>query len=383
MKQNVRVLFVANVAKEHVLKFHVPMIKKLTDLGWTVDVACGGDEDIPYCSSQYKLAYTRATVNINTFKGFKQVIDIVKENEYDIIYCHTTVGGAAGRIASIFSKNKNVKVVFFDHGFDFCKDAPWYVWITFYPFEKIMAKLTDAIICINQEDYYNSKYRLKPKHRSYFIEGVGADFSKFDVDNKMVIRAQYRKNMNISDNATVLIYLAELTPNKNQRLLIDVLEVIRKKNPDTYLVLAGFDHCDGYYMKYAKSKGLDQYVRYLGWREDVGNLYAMSDICVASSIVEGLGLNLVEGMYSGLPVVATNNRGHSTVITDGETGFLVNQGDVLDFANKVSMLIENEHLKNSIVTKGLSECRKYSTDAVLEKLYSILLNYTPYPFIEY
>ena len=189
--------------------------------------------------------------------------------------------------------------------------------------------------------------------------------------------------MNISDNATVLIYLAELTPNKNQRLLIDVLEVIRKKNPDTYLVLAGFDHCDGYYMKYAKSKGLDQYVRYLGWREDVGNLYAMSDICVASSIVEGLGLNLVEAMYSGLPVVATNNRGHSTVITDGETGFLVNQGDVLDFANKVIMLIENEHLKNSIVTKGLSECRKYSTDAVLEKLYSILLNYTPYPFIEY
>ena len=152
------------------------------------------------------------------------------------------------------------------------------------------------------------------------------------------------------------------------------MKLVRKKHENTYLVLAGFDHCHGEYQQYAEQIGEGQFVKYLGWREDVGNLYAMADICVASSILEGLGLNLVEAMYSGLPVVATKNRGHSTVIEDGENGFLVEQGNVEQFAEKVNSLIENENLRIKFIEAGYCTQEKYRDTNVLKKIRNILEN---------
>ena len=68
-----KILFVANLAKEHILKFHVPTIKRLVDLGWTVHVACAGTESIPYCHKQFVLSYKRSPFNFALFKGIKEL----------------------------------------------------------------------------------------------------------------------------------------------------------------------------------------------------------------------------------------------------------------------------------------------------------------------
>ncbi len=369
-----KVLFVANVAKEHVLKFHIPTIKALDNMGWEVDVACAGDEEIPFCREQFKLCYQRATINLKTFKGIWQVCKIAKQNHYDIIYCHTAIGGVAGRVAKLFSKNKKVKVVFFSHGYDFCKVAPWWYWWTFFVAEWLMARLSDAIICINKEDYENTLYKLKPP-KTYYIEGIGVDYSRFNVENPDEIRTQYRNEMSIPQDATVLTYLAELIPNKNQKLLVDTLKILHKNNKNIYLVLPGFDHYNGEIDRYATELGLKDYVKTLGWRNDVANIYAMSDICVASSRIEGLGLNLVEAMYCKLPVVATNNRGHSTVIEDGVNGYLINQDDAKQFASRIEELIQNPQKCKEFVEAGFETQKEYASDNIVKKIINILLEY--------
>ena len=48
-----KILFVANVAKEHINKFHLPTIKELKKRGWQVDVACEADVAVPYCDHLY------------------------------------------------------------------------------------------------------------------------------------------------------------------------------------------------------------------------------------------------------------------------------------------------------------------------------------------
>ena len=68
-----KILLVANVAKEHVLKFHVPTIKKLVEKGWVVDVACGGKEEIPYCHRHIVLPIDRSPFKGNLFNGIKQL----------------------------------------------------------------------------------------------------------------------------------------------------------------------------------------------------------------------------------------------------------------------------------------------------------------------
>ena len=65
MKQ-IKVLLVANVAKGHVNKFHIPTIKYLKSKGWHIDVACSLDEDIPFADNVYGMSWKRSPF---TFKN--------------------------------------------------------------------------------------------------------------------------------------------------------------------------------------------------------------------------------------------------------------------------------------------------------------------------
>lgn len=361
-----RILFVANVAKEHILKFHVPSIKKFKDEGWQVDVACYGDEEIPYCDHQFHCSWRRSPFTIKTFVGIHELKKIINENNYDVIYCHTPVGGFVSRIACQLSY-RNPKVVYFAHGFHFFKHAPIINWLVYYPIEKLLAKFTDTIITINKEDYENAKARLKCND-VHLINGMGINLIRFLEVNKPVISNQYRKEMNIPPHANVLVYVAELIPNKNQTMLLKALYEVLKVHENTYLVLVGCDHNHGFHEKMANELGIRAYVRFLGWRSDIENIYASSDICVASSIREGFGLNIVEALASGLPVIATKNRGHETIIEHGENGYLVEIDDAQDMAKKICECIENKQR----ITISEESLLKYDENEIIKTIYQIL-----------
>ena len=365
------ILLVANVAKEHVLKFHIPTIKALNDNGWTVDVACAGEEKIPYCRNQYTLSYERAKLNANTFKGIMELRTIINNNKYDVVYSHTTVGGFAGRLAAINARKRGTKSIYLSHGYYFYKKAPLKLWLKFYPIERILAPITDAIITINDEDYTLAKKKFK-NCDVYEIPGIGVDYSRLIVNNSSEIRKRYRNELGISENSSVLIYLAELHDNKNQIFLIDICKRLRDIGEDVYLVLPGIDHADGEYQKYAKTIGIEKYVKFLGWRDDIGDLYTMSDICTASSIREGFGLNLVEAMACGVPVVASENRGHSSIIKQGVNGILVPQMDYEKYVDAIKLLIHNEKYRESLINEGLRTRDLYGSDNVVERIIDIL-----------
>ena len=108
MKQ-IKVLLVANVAKGHVNKFHIPTIKYLKSKGWHIDVACSLDEDIPFADNVYGMSWKRSPFTFKTLKGIVELYQLLKKNQYDIIYCHTPVGGLVARFASILSENMDLR----------------------------------------------------------------------------------------------------------------------------------------------------------------------------------------------------------------------------------------------------------------------------------
>ena len=358
-----KILFVANVAKEHIIKFHIPSIDKFKSAGWQVDVACSGEEKVPFCDNQFVTSWKRSPFNLNIFKGIHELKNIIERSEYDVVYCHTPVGGVVARLASLKARKRGTRVVYFAHGFHFYKGAPLVNWLIYYPIEKILAKFTDAVITINDEDFKNAKQKLKVKE-VYKINGIGIKTAAFSEFSKDVSRIKIREELNIPQNANVLIYLAELIPNKNQGMLLDTLKNVLKKHKNTFLLLVGPDHNDGKFQKYSETLGVVENVRFTGWRADKSELYSAADICVASSIREGFGINLVEALASGLPVVATYNRGHSTIIRDGIEGYLVNIGDSVEMAQKVCQIIEN----NQLIGISSEELLKYDESVIVEEI---------------
>ena len=217
-----KILLVANVAKEHVLKFHVPTIRRLKERGWQVDVACSGEEEIPFCDHQFHMCWKRSPFNFALLRGINDLGTIVNEGPYDIVYCHTPVGGMAARIAGRKARRTGTKVIYMAHGYHFYHGAPLLNWLVYYPMETLLSKMTDTIVLINREDYGLTKRRFK-NCKAYLIPGIGVDLERFRVEDQDAVRTEYRRQMDIPGDATVLIYLAELLPNKNQTFLMRVL----------------------------------------------------------------------------------------------------------------------------------------------------------------
>ena len=364
-----KLLLVANVVKEHVLKFHVPTIRYLKQQGWTVDVAASGEEDVPYCDRQIRGEWKRSPFTPDTIRGVVQLKKILEHEHYDIVYCHTPVGALVARLAARKARAKGTKVVYFAHGFHFFTGAPLVNWLLFYPIERLLAYCTDMLITLNDEDEARARRCFPKKLQIRRVPGVGVQFSRLDVDEPEKARAQLRRQWGIPENALVFIYVAELIANKNQQMLFQALKKIQESRTDTYLVLVGPDHADGHYQRLAQQMGVADSVVFTGWRSDVGACLRAADIAVASSIREGLALNIVEAMYCGLPVVATDNRGHVPIIRDGENGFLVHVGDSETMAKRVLEIADDPQLRRKMTGHDLS---RYDADAVSKQIYKIL-----------
>lgn len=364
-----KILLVANVAKEHVNKFHIPTIKYLQSKGWQVDIACSVDADVPVGDHIFNMCWKRSPFTTKIFKGISELKKLITENEYDVIYCHTPVGGLVARVAARSARKKGTKVVYCAHGLHFYDGAPLLNWLVFYPIEKWMAKMTDMFITINPEDYDRVKKDFNQKMQVKLIHGIGVNFDRLDVEERNVVRKKCREELGVPQDAQILIYVAEILKNKNQQMLIYALQELHDKGRNMYLLLPGPDHSKGEFHKLAEDLGLKEYVKFLGWRSDIGSLMNASDMCVASSIREGFGINIVEAQYCHLPVVAVSNRGHRAIIKDGENGFLVPMNDSKIMAERVLEVMGNKELYNRLANINVDE---YKCENIAKTIYEYL-----------
>ena len=363
-----KLLLVANVSKEHIRKFHIPFILRMKEQGWQVDVACRMDEAVPECDRAYDLPCDRNPRNGGLGKSICILRKILRENAYDVVLCNTVVGSIIARVAAAPFRRKGLKIIYLNHGIHFFPGASMRRWLLGYPMEKLLAPLTDMLITINSSDYDTAKKHLRIPVIEQ-INGMGVDLSRFKESVLSAAdRLQYRERLGIAPDDLVLTYVAEIIDNKNQTMLLDALALIREKVPNTRLLLIGPVHDNGALARVIAERNLKDQVMLLGWRDDVPALLHISDIYVASSKSEGLGLNLIEAMACDLPVVASRNRGHAETIDHGVNGFLVEVNDYQAMAEKVLLLHDDRELCRNIICQAHADIEKYEKEATLTEL---------------
>ena len=316
------------------------------------------------------ISWKRSPFTLKTFKGIKELTAIIHENNYDIVYCHTPVGGLVARLAARKARKRGTKVIYCAHGLHFFKGAPLINWLLFYPIEKWLARYTDVFFTINPEDYERVKRCFDPRMQVVLTNGVGVNFDRLTIPDRELARTEYRCKLGISEEAPVLIYVAEIIKNKNQKMLIDTVIRLQEQHPDIVLLLVGPEHDGGTLKAYIDANGLSDNVKCLGWRSDIGQLMATADVCVASSIREGFPINLLEAMYCHLPVVATINRGHVAGIRHGQNGFLVEIDDADGMANYVHRLLTDQALYQQLSSVDVS---RYECNRIAEELYNLIV----------
>ena len=151
-----KILFLSNTA--NFSKFNRPFMRWFREQGWQVDYCSAGEETVLDCDNQFSISIARSPFSMKNIQGLRQLKRILANGNYQILHCHTPMGGALGRLAARkLRRQGKIKVIYTAHGFHFYKGAPLVNWLLYYPMEKWLARCTDVIVTINEEDYEKAK----------------------------------------------------------------------------------------------------------------------------------------------------------------------------------------------------------------------------------
>lgn len=339
------------------MNFFKHFVKSMIEKGHTIDIATNTklapvSEDFSLMGCKiYDIDCSRSSIKKGNIRSIKQIRNIVKEGNYELVHCHTPIASICTRYACKKLRKDNIKVVYTAHGFHFFKGAPKKNWLLYYPIEKKCSKWTDALITINKEDYNLATKKFKAK-KIVYIPGVGIDINKFK--NTRVSCEEKKKELGLSPQSFIILSVGELNSNKNHKIVIDALAEIN--NPNYYYLIAGVGELSSFLTKYAKEKKVNLLL--LGFRKDVNELYKMADIYVHPSYREGLPVSVMEALASGTTVLASDIRGCHDLIND-------NLFEPDDY-NRLADLILN-HKSNGVIDNRYS--KEYINNE-MEELYA-------------
>ena len=328
-----KVLFVATV-DSHIELFHLPYLKMFRDKGWEVHVATNTDKPIKYCDKKIKLSICRSPMKmVANIKAIRELKKVIGQEKYEIVHCHTPMGGVVARLAAKKFRRSGTRVIYTAHGFHFYKGAPLHYWLMYYPVEKYLSKYTDTLITINQEDYERARKKFgKRCYDIQYVPGVGVDEKKFAKKMSVDEKKKLRESLGLGEDDKVLICVGRLDKNKNQGFLVRTMKQLMAEDAKYHLLLVGPDEYGGKYQRLALKLGVEKNVHFLGFREDVSELLQIADVMVSASKREGLPVNLIEAAVLGVPIVATDCRGNRDVcgrVGEGAT-ILNNDGDFIN-----------------------------------------------------
>lgn len=170
-----------------------------------------------------------------------------------------------------------------------------------------------------------------------------------------------RSELGLPEDRFVMLCASRFAEDKGHKYLIDSVKRLTELTTHPFtLVLAG----DGALLEAAKAQvqelGLEDKVVFLGFRENIKDLYKGSDLYVNSSRHEALSFLIIEAMAAGLPVIATDIAGNPDIVNDGAgCGLLVEYGNPDSMAVAMKCFLEEPDF--------LSRCREGALRTVAEK----------------
>lgn len=219
--------------------------------------------------------------------------------------------------------------------------------------------------------------------------------------SRIIVASKYMKNLLMqnglpSEKITILPYFTPIIPvdslsypsNDNTILYVGLIHLVKGVDYliaalqhvkiDFKAVLIGHGSYLEEYKRFAKELGVEKKIRFVGWvpNEKLSSYYRQASLLVVPSMwIEAFGIIGIEAMAHTRPIIAFNTGGISDWLEDGETGFLIERGDVQGLAKKISLLLENKELARKMGENGrLKVMRQFQLDTHMERLMKIYRN---------
>ncbi len=253
----------------------------------------------------------------------------------DIVHTHTAKAGAVGRLAAAFARVPVRVHTFHGHvlggGYFSRSRTAAYRFI-----ERQLARLSHRLIALGpaQVEELARRHRIAPPGK-FGVVPLGLDLERFTRLDRESARAGARRKLGLDEGDEVVAIVGRVVPIKNHGLLFRALALLSDSGrPVVALVVGdGEQRLVGELARLVAALRLEGRVRWLGWRSDLPDLYAASDVLAVPSTDEGTPVTVIEALAAGTPVVARAVGGIPEML-DGVPGArLVESAEPTEFAH--------------------------------------------------
>lgn len=225
-----------------------------------------------------------------------------------------------------------------------------------------LSRANDAIICCSDHvAKYVTTVGRAPADRIRRVY-YGIDLAR-PIDLGAERRAEVRAELGIPDRAELVLGVGRLDPQKGWPDLLDAMATVVVARPRAHLlIVGGAQQGDERFVASVKGRAtspdLAGRVTFAGVRTDVPVLMASCDVFAMASRWEGFGLVFAEAMAAARPVVATRVSAVPEVVADGESGILVEPGDVVGLSSAIVRVLSDRPLSGRMGVAGYRRVRE-------------------------
>jgi glycosyltransferase involved in cell wall biosynthesis len=290
------------------------------------------------CSDQFSPIDTLINP-INPVKDLRalwHMVRLMRREKFDLIHTHSSKAGILGRIAAFITTTPVVHTI---HGFPFHDFMPQWKQNLFIWLERQAARYTKFLITVSELNRNQAiALGIITQENSRTIYS-GIDFRRLAALKPE--HSQLRQSLGFKAPTQIITMVGRLEPQKAPQYLIQAFAEVVKTCPDTVLLLVGDGELKPELLTQVETLGLQHQVKFLGSREDVLDILAISDIFALSSLWEGLGRAMTEAMLMGKAVVVPNIYGIPEIVHHQETGLLFPSQDWQQLAHHLIFLLRH------------------------------------------
>jgi len=268
------------------------------------------------------------------FSIIPKVKRVIKENHIQLVHTHLWVANFWGRIAAILS---GVPVVITEHNVDIWKR--WYHKFA----DWFLAFFTKKVCVVSRQvgNFYRKECWISKRKIEVVYNGI--DIARREISKEEI--KKLRNQLKFRDDRPLIVSIGRLVEAKAVHVFIESCQILVKRGCKFKALIVGEGPLRERLQQSVRRLGLEKKVIFTGLRKDVDKILELADVCVLSSVREGLPITVLEAMAHGVPFVATDVGGNSEVIVDGETGFLVPINDVEALAYNIEKILQDSGLR--------------------------------------
>lgn len=241
-------------------------------------------------------------------------------------------------------------------------------------------KLAKRVIFQNPDDLGALK-GLVDLHKAVIVKGTGVSASDFSPEHVAASEInKLREELHLNENTVVITLIARLLWHKGIREFVEAANLLSQQYTHLLFLVVGWidkGNPSAITEAFMREAQRNPAIRFLGGRDDIKEILAVTDIYVLPSYREGTPTTVLEAMAMGKPIITTDAPGCSQTVEDGVTGFLIPLKDSGSLCSATEKLIKDKALRGKMGKAGREKViREFSDDVVIDQILNLYHNVT-------